>query len=80
MISSSGKRTSKQKKGKAMLIQKEDVILPPLVKNQKAGNFQSFHTKDQEGPHYSGDESGNDSPELRRNNRSESIVPSIEDI
>jgi len=33
-----GKKSQKQKKGKVALINKEDVILPPLVKNQKA-NF-----------------------------------------
>ncbi len=40
VLSSGFKKSSKPKKGKALLIHKEDVILPPLVKKS---NFQSFH-------------------------------------
>lgn len=72
------KPSNKSKKGKALHIQKEDVILPPLVKRS---NFQSFHNnQDGQQQHYSGDESGNESHEMRRGGRSESIVPSMEEM
>lgn len=78
VLSSGFKKVSKPKKGKAVLIHKEDVILPPLVKKS---NFQSFHNnQDGQQQHYSGDESGNESHEMRRGGRSESIVPSMEEM